>query len=159
MEKLKINDIDKLIRLADDVLKQIGVITHEYDAEGICLWNKVDEVREDYCEQVRELKRDSFHRKRVYETKMLISEVLQSEKVFSKIYDEPVEILMQKLDPIKPLILGLFRNGTKQNSVTNETNFYADEAISDEYLMKLFAMRVRDRRILIAVQSKEGRGL
>ena len=42
MENVKIDDIENLIRLADDVLKQIEVVTHEYDAEGICLWNKVD---------------------------------------------------------------------------------------------------------------------
>lgn len=48
----------------------------------------------------------------------------------------------------------MFRHGAEQNTVRNETNYYADESIPDKTLLELFAMRVRDRRLLFALQRE-----
>ena len=97
LKKIKMDDIEGMIRLADDVLNQMERNANVYDDDGI----------------------------------------------------------PDKIAPFRERILGIFRNGAEQNSVTNETEFCADESVPDEYLLKLFAMRIRDRRITGVTLSRD----
>lgn len=54
---------------------------------------------------------------------------------------------MKKINSLETRILGMFRNGTRC-----DTEYYVDNSISDEYLLELFCMRVRDRMIVFAAQ-------
>lgn len=104
LEKVGVKDIEKLIRLADDVVRQMEVNAYLYDDEGVAFY-------------------------------------------------ETITYLKKQMEPYRTRIIGLFRNGTLQDTVTNETSFVADDTVTDDYLMELFVMRIRDRRIIMAVQN------
>lgn len=59
-------------------------------------------------------------------------------------------MLEEKLKPLIRKAIGIFRNGSEQDSVMDDTNFCVDDSVSDEYLKTLFAMRVLDLMIVNA---------
>lgn len=62
------------------------------------------------------------------------------------------EYLLELVDLIKNKIIGVFRNGAEENCSTNDINCYADNTVDYEYLLKLFAMCLRDRMKVIGSQ-------
>lgn len=137
MKKLKavgINDIENIILLADDVLKQIQYNFNFYDEEGYPIYRK--------CSDISDSKEQ-----------LILTNIIRSKDyTLDDAINYSAEELIVKLQPIRRKILGTFRNGAEQDTVTNDTNFYADETVSDEYLLTIFAMRLRDRMILMAAQ-------
>lgn len=134
MEKraLKITDIAEMIYLADGVLFAAKML-YMFDENGIQL--SVDDAKEHY-EQDRE-----------YGVNDLIISMLSDEEYdISDAVDTTAAEIIEKLSPIRNRILRLFRCG---NIITDSHEFmlYADSSVSDEWLMELFAMRVRDQMI------------
>ena len=152
MEKVHITEMEKLILLADDVLTQVAWQLQYYNADGrsldeLCRQNdgSVDEKR-----WFKEWERN----RQVDELSMLLKQYLREKVSVNEVRYERAESILERLEPLKTRIIGIFRNGAEQNSVTNETEFCADESIPDETLLELFAMRVRDRRLLFALQRE-----
>lgn len=151
LEKVGINDVEKMIRLADDVLRQIEMNNYLYDEEGKSLLRLVEERGGEF-EEFDAMTKDPKHKERCEKMRRFIYDNIREKKEFYEVYDEPAAVLVKKLEPYKKCILGIFRNGAVQDTVTNETNYCADESVDDDYLMELLAMRLRDRKIIIAVQ-------
>ena len=147
LEKIGINDIEKLIRLADDVVLQMEGNAYLYDEEGVAFYERTN----DY-EVADSMMREPIHVKKCDKIHRLMYQIIREEKSFDEVYDEPITHLKEQMEPYRERIIGLFRNGTLQDTVTNETSFVADESVTDDYLMELFVMRIRDRRIIMAVQ-------
>lgn len=139
LEKVGINDIEKLIRLADDVVRQMERNLCTYDEYGLSFQNEEQELNE-------------HHQKECEEIKRLVREIIREEQPFTEVYYGKVSPIRARVEPHKNRIIGIFRNGALQDTVTNETNYCADDSVSDEYLMELFVMRLRDRRIVSAAQ-------
>ena len=152
LEKIGINDIEKLIRLADDVLRQMEVNAYLYNDEGVAFYEKVDEQEPNYYELVDSMMQEPIHKEKCDKFSRLMYQIMREEKSFGEVYFEPITYLKDQMEPYKKRIIGLFRNGTMQDTVTNETSYVVDESVTDDYLMELFVMRIRDRRIIMAVQ-------
>lgn len=112
--KIGIEDIEEMILLGDDVVKQVCFNHIFYD---------IDDGLRKY--------------------------VKQSDYSLADALDLSAEDLLEEvLKPYIPKALEIFRNGAIQDTVLNETNFCADDDVSEEYLEKLFAMRIRDLMIV-----------
>ena len=151
LQKIKIDDIENMIRLGDDVLRQMEFNSEFYDENGVSFVEKAEAEGVKANSILRQIREES-HYKNALETQRIMFEVIREEKTFQDVYYDSLDDILEAIEPLKKQILGIFRNGAEQNTVTNETNFCADESVSDEYLLKLFAMRIRERRITIAVQ-------
>lgn len=152
LEEIGINDIEKLIRLADDVVRQMEVNASLYDDEGMAFYEKVDEKEPNYYEIVDSMMREPIHKEKCDKIRRRMYQIIREEKSFGEVHYEPITYLKEQMEPHKKRIIGLFRNGTMQDTVTNETSYVVDESVTDDYLMELFVMRIRDRRIIMAVQ-------
>jgi len=140
MEKINIQQIEKLILLADDILNTLRYSCYAFDENGIMLWNK-DKSNDEILEIVKN------NVEKNVEINTLISHILRSKYDLSDArYITTMEIY-KKIDALETRILGMFRNGTH-----SDTEYYVDNSISDEYLLELFCMRVRDRMIVFAAQ-------
>ena len=147
LKKLKMDDIEGMIRLADDVLNQMERNANVYDDNGVSVFQTHTE------ENAFALLREEKHWERAMDLQEQVREVIHEKVSYEMAYYGTMEEqgILDKIAPLRERILGIFRNGAEQNSVTNETEFCADESVPDEYLLKLFAMRIRDRRITGAV--------
>lgn len=154
LEKIKIDDLEKLIRLADDVLCQLLCNFDIYDEAGMSYYRKCQEVYGDNkgYEEAIKLIREQKNAKEFEEFYHFLVFILKEKVDLNAALADTAEELLERLRPLKNRIIGIFRHGSEQDSVTNETEYCVDESISDEYLHNLFAMRVRDRRILLAAQ-------
>lgn len=151
LEKVGIYDVEKLIRLADDVVRQVECNIYLYDRNGMSIYRQVEEIKGSF-EEALALERGERHREECDEIMRLIRQMIREEHSFNKVYYDEISDLRENIEPLKSRIIGIFRNGAEQDTVTNETNYCADETVSDEYLMNLFTMRIRDRRIIMAAQ-------
>lgn len=136
---LQMTDIAKMIYLADGVLSaarfsvsnENGVMLHGDD-----VMKQLEKDCENGIDDLVELLLHSVH------------------DLTDAIVITPEEIL-KKLSPIKSRILGMFRNGEVNTEAYICDNLYADPSVPDEWLLELFAMRVRDRMICFTVQREE----
>lgn len=138
-KEINMDDIEEMILLADDVVKQIFFNYRFYDTNGS--ERELEEVILDT---------------RNNEDKSLLHILKRSNVCLQDALNVSADSLRCGL--LKPYLkkaLGIFHNGTIQDTVFNDTNFRASDSISNEYLLNLFAMRVRDFMIIYAVQRVE----
>lgn len=133
LEAVRINEIEKLILLADDVLKQLCYNGHDYNKKGEPInINGSSKL----CNE---------------ELNTMIYKIIKSKEYFLEdALAYKADTLLVKLEPISSKVIGIFRYDTIQDTVHNDTNYFAHETICDDYLMELFDMRVRDRMIVMA---------
>lgn len=140
MEKraLVITDIAEMIYLADGVLSaarfsmtdENGSMLHGNDA-----MKQFEKDRENGIDDIVELLLHSVH------------------DLIDAIETTPEKILTT-LSPIKNRILGMFRNGEVITEFYPTDGLYADSSMPDEWLLELFAMRVRDKIISFVMQEE-----
>ena len=82
----------------------------------------------------------------------LVDDILRSADDLTDAIETTPETVLEKLSPIKSRILGMFRNGEVNTELYTVDELYADPSVPDEWLLELFAMRVRDRMISFAFQ-------
>ena len=144
MLKIGIQDIDKLILLADEVLDSLRFACAEFDENGIGVWSDESKTSDELIEMVRDnLKNDELCH--------IISRILRDRYTLSEAIYVSVDTIVEKVAPLERKIVGMFRHGVEM-----DTDYCVENTVTDEYLMKLFAMRVRDRMITFAMQRTEG---
>lgn len=148
-ELIGIGDIEKIILLADDVLVALLRSFWDYSESGEDVFNRV------YNEHDPAKDANAFHeaflaeRFKNREHEELLGDILRDEKYdFDDVHELTADELMEMLAPILQKAVGIMRHGTSQG----DTQYAADESISDDYLKRAFAMRVRDRMILLSAQ-------
>lgn len=148
-EKIGIDRIEDMILLADDIVKALQMRYADYTDEGdenffLC-YQKCGDMED----------REAFHRI-VSEEKATNREheYLLMDLFHDDSYDltdvlelTAAELIEKHLSPILSKALCLFLKGTDF-----DTGYVADETVSDDYLRKLFAIRVRDMMIIHACQ-------
>ncbi len=67
--------------------------------------------------------------------------------IFDECDNESADKIKEKISHLNTHILRLFRKGAKY-----DTDYCADDSVDDTYLLNLFAMRVRDRKIVFDAQ-------
>jgi len=155
MKELKVikeKDIEEVILLGDDVIKQLMFNSNYYDADGISFYEKC-------TDQIGKIDFDKAH---AYidecgkdESKYLLLRLVKDQSyTLNDALNYSSRDLIERLTPIIDKAMGIFRHGSIQE-VTNETNFCVDSSVDDEYLKNLFAMRVRDLMIVHAAQRGE----
>lgn len=139
MEKraLNITDIAEMIYLADGVLQaaRFGI---GYDDNGVALHG--------------DARYKQYDKDKADGTAELVETVLRGFKDQHDAIETTPETILEKLLPIKSRILGMFRNGEVNTEFYAADGLYADPSVPDEWLLELFAMRVRDRMIFFAFQ-------
>ena len=140
MEKtaLKIKDIAEMIYLADGVLWEARH-AFMYNENGIMLHG--DKL-------TKQLKND---RKNGIED--LVDPLLHSVHDLTEAIEATPEEILKRLTPLKSRILGMFRNGEIITEFYTADGLYADPSVPDEWLLELFAMRVRDKIISFVLQE------
>lgn len=136
MEKIGINDIEKMIELADDVLHQLMFNLSFYN---------LNTGKESLTNDVQNIEEDCY-------TKML--RIIHEKKSLNEIRYEKAQDNIKRIKELHQCALGIFRNGSIQDTVCNDTNYYVDETVSDEYLLELLGVRIKDRRMMLASQRK-----
>lgn len=139
MEKraLKITDIAEMIYLADGVLSTARFsVTDESGAmlHGDDLIKQIEKEREDRTED-------------------LIEQLLHSVHDLNDAIETTPGKILTTLSPIKSRILGMFRNGDIITEFYPADGLYANPSVPDEWLLELFAMRVRDKIISFVLQA------
>lgn len=135
---LKISDIAEMLYLADGVLWEARH-AYMYNEKGVQLHadainEQIQKDRENGIEDLVELLLHSVH------------------DLTDAIETTPEKIL-KKLSPIHSRILGMFRNGKVNTEAYMYDALYADSSVPDEWLLELFAMRVRDKIISFVLQE------
>lgn len=145
MEIIGINDIEKLILLGDEVLDQVVFTIFRYDDNGYPIYLKYGQSKEErkkasnlVMEQIQNRELSKFVYNIIRDKKYSLENVL----------DYSADELLALVNPIKKRIIGIFRNG----HLVFETNYSVDNTVTDEYLLQLFAMRLRDRMIVFSSQ-------
>ena len=82
----------------------------------------------------------------------LVEKFLHSFHDLTEAIELTPEYILEKLSPIKSRVLGIFRSGDVYTEVTIE--FCADDSVPDEWLLELFAMRIRDKIISFVMQEE-----
>lgn len=141
MEKrtLKITNIAGMIYLADGVLWEARH-AFMYNENGIMLHGD---------EMMKQLVND---RKNGIED--LVELLLHSVHDLTEAIETTPEEILKKLSPVKSRILGMFRNGEVNTEAYMYDELYADPSVPDEWLLELFAMRVRDKIISFVLQER-----
>ena len=141
MEKraLIITDIAEMIYLADGVLSASRA-AFMFDGNGVRLHGDAID------EQAEKDKADGID--------FLVDDILHSADELSDAIETTPETVLEKLSPIKSRILGMFRNGEVNTELYTADGLYADHSVPDEWLLELFAMRVRDRMISFTLQAQ-----
>ena len=130
------NDIEKMIELADDVLQQLMFNLSFYD---------LSTGKELPSNDVQNIEDDCY-------TKML--RIIHEKKSLNEIRYEKAQDNIERIKELHQCALGIFRNGSIQDTVCNDTNYYVDETVSDEYLLELLGVRIKDRRMMLAAQRE-----
>ena len=145
MEIIGINDIEKLILLGDEVLDQVVFYIFRYDDNGypICIkYGKSKEERQKAIDLVMEQMKNR-------ELSELVYRIIRDKNYsLTDSLDYTAEYLLKLVDSIKKRIIGIFRNAY----LSFDTNYSVDNTVTDEYLLQLFAMRLRDRMIVFSSQ-------
>lgn len=135
---LKITDIAEMIYLADGVL-QATRYPSLYNENGVRLPRyAVDE---------------QFKKDRASGQGELVETFLHSVHDLTAAIEITPEEISEKLLPLKNRILGMFRNGEVNTEAYMYDELYADNSVPDEWLLQLFAMRVRDKIISFVLQE------
>lgn len=141
MEKMALTttDIADMIYLADGVLSE---------ARDACSCNDNGfRLRGDAINE--QIKKD-----RANGTDCLLETFIRSfHELSSAVAVTPAEI-MEKLAPLKNRILGMFRNGEVFTERMPNV-LLADPSVPDDWLLELFAMRVRDKIISFVLQEND----
>jgi hypothetical protein len=163
LETVGTNDIEKMILLADDVLMQMMYNMSFYDDYGrsiynLC-WEKFDTEKERYVTPAHLIMKEQQNRDGFEGIQILILNMLKDRIIdLGTVRKYTSDDLMEKLQPIRNRIIGVFRNGSEQDTaMMHHTSYCADDTVSDDYLLKLFAMRLRDKMIVNAAQRLETR--
>ena len=146
-EAIGINDIEKLILLTDDVVKALQMSYGFYDELGIPIFEKYE-----YLEDEKNINVSKVIDSQRCADSMLLQKMIHDKelKLDDVLKYSAEELLEGKLKILITKAVGIFRNGTGIGC--NDTNYYADDTVSDKYLAILFAMRVRDMMIIHACQ-------
>lgn len=134
---LKITDIAEMIYLADGVLSAVRFSVT--DENGAMLHG------DDWIKQLEN--------NRGNKPKDLLEQFLHSVHDLSDAIETTPENIRTTLSPINDRILGLFRNGEVITEAYMFDYLYADPSVPDEWLLALFAMRVRDKIISFVLQK------
>ena len=134
---VKITDIAEMIYLADGVLQEAR-FGFGYDDNGVALYG--------------DARYEQYDKDKANGTAELVETVLRGFKDQHDAIETTPEMILEKLSPIKSRILGMFRNGEVNTELYTVDELYADPSVPDEWLLELFAMRVRDRMISFAFQ-------
>lgn len=141
MEKraLNITDIAEMIYLADGVLSAARA-AFMFDENGVRLRGGAinEQSEKDTAEGLD----------------FLVDDILRGADDLTDAIETAPEEILEKLSPIKSRILGMFRNGEVNTEFYAADGLYADPSVPDEWLLKLLAMRVRDRKISFALQAQ-----
>ena len=141
MEKraLMITDIAEMVYLADGVLSAARA-AFMYDDNGVMLHGKAAE------EQIEKDKANGID--------FLIDDILRSADDLTDAIVTTPEKILEKLSPIKNRVLGMFKNGEVTTELYTVDELYADPSVPNDWLLELFAMRVRDRMISFTLQAQ-----
>lgn len=135
MKPVDTTDIANMILLADGVLTAALMAISMYDEDGAGINGKR------YIEQLEKDKADK--------TADLVETVIYKEEYdLTDAVETMVGDLTKRLSSIKRRVVGMFRNGVSCDSFDD---IYADPSVPDDWLFELFAMRVRDRMIVAAL--------
>lgn len=80
--------------------------------------------------------------------------IIHEKKSLNEIRYEKAQDNIERIKELHQCALGIFRNGSIQDTVCNDTNYYVDETVSDEYLLELLGVRIKDRRMMLAAQRE-----
>ena len=142
MEKraLTITDIAEMIYLADGVLDEARA-AFVFDNNGVRLHGDAikEQAEKDEADGI-----DDF----------LVNDILYSADDLTDAIETTPEMVLEKLSSIKNRILGMFRSGEVNTEFYPADGMYADPSVPDEWLLELFAMRVRDRMISFTLQKQ-----
>lgn len=134
---IKITDIEQMIWLVDSVLISAMYDIMSYDCNGVFLPDNDIERRT-----------EQFDKDHLDGTDILILKILRDEYGFYDALFISAKEIVEKLEPIKKRIISMFRNGMMEASF--RYTYYADASVDDEWLLTLFAMRIRDKMLDIA---------
>lgn len=145
MEIIGINDIEKLILLADEVLDQVVFYIFRYDDNGYPICIKYGQSKEERQKAIDLVMEQMKNR----ELSELVYRIIRDKNYsLTDSLDYTAEYLLKLVDSIKKRIIGIFRNAY----LSFDTNYSVDNTVTDEYLLQLFAMRLRDRMIVFSSQ-------
>lgn len=141
MEKIALNitDIANMIYLADGVLFAARA-AFVFDENGVRLHGEAainEQLEKDKANGLGDL----------------IDEIFGSAGDLAAAVETTPEDILKMLAPIRPRILGMFRNGEISCDTYVCDFLYAAPEVSDKWLLDLFAMRVRDRMIACALHK------
>lgn len=139
---IKITDIDQMIQLVDDVL-----IVARYDI-SLCDCNGVFLPDDDIERRMQQLEKDRLDGSNTIIVKIL-QEAYKSYHI-EEAANVPAKEIVEKLEPIKKRIIGMFRNG--EEDIECDCIDYVDDSVDDEWLLALFAIRIRDQMINVVNQ-------
>ena len=140
---VKITDIAEMIYLADGVLSAARA-AFMFGDDGARLRGEA------INEQTEKDKSDGID--------FLVDDILRSTDDLTDVIETTPETVLEKLSPIKSRILGMFRSGEVNTEFYPADGLYADPSVPDEWLLELFAMRVRDRMISFTMQAQAAAG-
>ena len=131
MDKIavKITDPEEMLLMAEAVLNEAVLNVSSYDSNGVPL------PEEKISEQLKSDRLDGTIR--------LISDIYIGDFDHDEALATTAEQILKRVAPLKKRILGMFRNGVLEEWY--RFYWYADESVPDDYLLTMFAMRVRDR--------------
>lgn len=145
MEIIGINDIEKLILLGDEVLDQVVFYIFRYDDNGYPICIKYGQSKEERQKAIDLVMEQMKNR----ELSELVYRIIRDKNYsLTDALDYTAEYLLKLVDSIKKRIIGIFRNA----HLSFDTNYSVDNTVTDEYLLQLFAMRLRDRMIVFSSQ-------
>ena len=148
-EKIGMDRIEDMILLGDDVLRALHMNYSSYTDSG-------DDIFDLYYEEYKDRGEAVFHevmwaeREKNIEHEHLLQELFRRDdyELTDVLNLSSSDIIERYIYPIIDKALNIFRKGTN----FGDTEFIADDSVTDEYLKDLFAMRVRDRMIVSACQ-------
>lgn len=148
IKSVGVNDIEELILLGDEVLDIVMLKSFRYDDNGYPLYIKYVKSKEEQ-EKLSYLKMQQIENKDINE---LVYDIIHNKNYcLEDVLDYSVDELLKRVDPIKNKIIGIFRN----SYLILDTYYNVDNTITDEYLLALFAMRLRDRMIVCSYQRQK----
>lgn len=147
VKSIGINDIEELILLGDEVLDIVTLGSCRYDDNGYPLYMKYGESKEEQ-EKLFDLMKKQLDNE---EINGLVHGIIRNKNYYLEdVLDYSVDKLLELVAPIKNKIIGIFRNAY----LVMDTHYNVDNTITDEYLLALFAMRLRDRMIVFSSQRQ-----
>lgn len=151
-ELIGINDIEKIILLADDVLNALLRSFWDYSESGEDFFDKVYNEHNPTENETAFREALGAERFKSREHEELLGDIIRDEKYeLDDVHKLTADELLGMLAPVLQKAVGIMRHGTSYGN----TQYAADESISDDYLKRAFVMRVRDRMILLSAQRMQ----